>query len=119
MGRFMIEGIVLSEPASTTLKTGGKLKTVTVEEHATGAKGTLTYTHEIEFFGYNADRIPSIPLTGCHVFITGTVSSKSFGGRNYHDLFGDSLLVISGPTYEDKGSGHAGSDEPDPDDLPF
>lgn len=118
MGRFMIEGLVTSEPTEMTVSSGKVIKKLCVEESVTTSKGQLvTYNHEIEFFGLFADRLPKIALTGCRVFVMGSVTSKNYGGRSYRDLFGEQLMVITGPNYEQAQPGRP--DEPNEDDLPF
>lgn len=118
MGRFIVEGMIVGEPVSTPLKNGGALMRIRVEER--NSQGGST-THEIEFYGKMCDRIPKFALNGCQAAVTGVISSKDWNGRNYHDLFGDGIVIISHPSYGKGGqaSYEPPESEPSEDDLPF
>lgn len=112
MGRFIVEGTIIGEPVSTPLKNGGELMRIRVEERNSAGGST---THEIEFYGKMCERIPKFSLNGCQAAVTGTLSSKDWNGRNYHDLFGDSIVVISQPRY---GKASTQEREPADDEIP-
>lgn len=122
MARFVIEGMVAEEPAYVTLPNGAtRYKRLRIEEQLVAQNGKpYVTTHEVRFFGKMAEKIPeNIDLTGCRAIVVGILRSSDFNGKNYHDLYGDTFILESQPTFESANRQAIPPEAMGDQDLPF
>ena len=109
MGKFNIYGTIINAVDKTIdTRGGGQMnQTILIIEETTEGRNPVTYKHDIFFSGYHRKRIPPTygdnnTLIGMRVLVLGTLASSTFNGKNYPQLRGEDLMVISKPVYEDK-----------------
>lgn len=131
MGKFVIHGILLEEPAKTTLANGLDCTTLKIEEKYTTAFKEVVSVYSVDFIGRTANCIPTnVRLAGAPVVVMGAINSREYKGRFYNDLRGEQLSIIapnsfvkeSAPTQKDISSTISPNFEQTEladDDLPF